>query len=465
MIRRYAYWLRALLMLVDGLLAVALLVVLSILRFGEDWAVWWRLVVSEPLAFLLLYAGGWILVLAFHGLYRPRARWSIRSEAGDLARATLVMALLSIGVLFLFKVPDVSRLFLLFLFPTQFLLALTTRAALRLGFRWLRGHGYNTRFVVIVGAGPRGQAFAAKLAEHPELGLRIVGFVDDEDFDLPAGWTILGRLEDLPTILHERVVDEVAICLPFSQWHLVDAIARISEEEGKIVRVPMDVLDHAFAAGKAEDLDGTPVFSLVSGPDRTLALAVKRIVDVAGSILGLIILSPVFAAVAIAVKREDGGPVLFRQRRVGLHGRPFEVVKFRSMVPDAESRRADLAGRNELNGPVFKVTDDPRVTKTGSWLRRYSIDELPQLWNVLRGEMSLVGPRPPLPEEVAAYDVWHRRRLSMKPGMTGLWQVRARREPEFDRWVSADLEYIDRWSLWLDLKILARTIPAALEGR
>ena len=282
---------------------------------------------------------------------------------------------------------------------------------------------------------------------------------------MPAGRTLLGPLADLPTILHERVVDEVVICLPFSQWNLVDAIARICEDEGKIVRVPMDVLDHAFAAGKVEDLDGVPVFSLVSGPDRTLALAVKRVVDVVSSLSGLLILSPLFAVVAILVRREDGGAVFFRQGRVGVHGRPFEVVKFRSMVPDAEGLRADLAARNEVNGPAFKVTADPRVTRTGRWLRRSSIDELPQLWNVLRGEMSLVGPRPPLPQEVAAYDVWHRRRLSMKPGMTGLWQVRARREPEFDRWVSADLEYIDRWSLWLDLKILARTIPAALEGR
>jgi exopolysaccharide biosynthesis polyprenyl glycosylphosphotransferase len=466
MIRRYAYWLRALLMLVDGLLAVALLVVLSVLRFGEDWAVWWRLVVPEPLAFLALYAGGWVAVLAFHGLYRPRARWSIRSEAGDLARATLVMALLSLAVLFFFKVPDVSRLFLLILFPTQFVLALGTRAALRLGFRWLRERGYNTRFVVIVGAGARGQAFARRLAEHRELGLNVLGYVDDDPtFALPAGASLLGRLEDLPTILHERVVDEVAICLPFSQWNLVDAIARISEEEGKIVRVPMDVLDHAFATGKIEDLDGIPVFSLVSGPDRSLALAVKRTVDVVSAVAGLVLLSPLAGAVAIMIKREDAGPVLFRQRRVGLHGRPFEVVKFRSMVPDAEEHREGLQAHNELNGPVFKVTADPRITRTGRWLRRYSIDELPQLWNVLRGEMSLVGPRPPLPAEVAAYDVWHRRRLSMKPGMTGLWQVRARREPEFDRWVTADLEYIDRWSLWLDVKILARTIPAALEGR
>jgi len=465
MIRRYAYWLRALLMLVDGLLAAGLLVVLSVLRFGADWAVHWRGVIAEPAAFVALYAGGWIAILALHGLYRPRARWTIRSEAADLARATVVMVLLSLSVLFFFKLPDVSRLFLLFLFPTQFVLTLATRALLRLGFRWLREQGYNARFVVIVGAGPRGQAFARKLAEHPELGLNVLGFVDEAGVEVPAGRTLLGPLADLPTILHERVVDEVVICLPFSQWNLVDAIARICEDEGKIVRVPMDVLDHAFAAGKVEDLDGVPVFSLVSGPDRTLALAVKRVVDVVSSLSGLLILSPLFAVVAILVRREDGGAVFFRQGRVGVHGRPFEVVKFRSMVPDAEGLRADLAARNEVNGPAFKVTADPRVTRTGRWLRRSSIDELPQLWNVLRGEMSLVGPRPPLPQEVAAYDVWHRRRLSMKPGMTGLWQVRARREPEFDRWVSADLEYIDRWSLWLDLKILARTIPAALEGR
>ena len=466
MIRRYAFWLRALLMLVDGLLAVGLLVVLSILRFGPDWAVLWRLVIPEPAAFVGLYAVGWVAVLAFHGLYRPRARWSIRSEAVDLARATVVMVLLCLSVLFFFKLPDVSRLFLLFLFPTLFVLTLTTRAALRVGFQWMRERGYNARFVIIVGAGPRGQAFARRLAEHRELGLNVLGFVDDEvGFDVPAATPLLGRLEDLPSILHGRVIDEVAVCLPFSQWNLVDAISRIAEEEGKIVRVPMDVLDHAFAAGRVEDLDGVPVFSLVSGPDRALALAVKRLVDVVSAVIGLLLLSPLVAAVAVLVRRDDGGPVFFRQKRVGLQGRPFEVVKFRSMVPDAEDRRAGLLAHNELNGPVFKVTADPRITRTGRWLRRYSIDELPQLWNVLRGEMSLVGPRPPLPAEVAAYDVWHRRRLSMKPGMTGLWQVRGRREPEFDRWVSADLEYIDRWSLWLDVKILARTIPAALEGR
>ena len=157
--------------------------------------------------------------------------------------------------------------------------------------------------------------------------------------------------------------------------------------------------------------------------------------------------------------------MLFRQRRVGLHGRQFDVVKFRSMSVDAEERLADVAHLNEIQGRAFKMTNDPRITRVGRFLRRTSLDELPQLINVLRGDMSLVGPRPPLPTEVEGYDLWHRRRLSMKPGITGLWQVRARHSADFDTWVQADLEYIDRWSLWLDLKILLRTIPAAVQGR
>ena len=466
MIRRHVATLRALLMLTDALLAAAVLVTVSYARFGPDWAVLWRQVVPDPTALLVVYAVGWVAALALNGLYRPRARWSIRTEAIDLLRATVVMALATLSVLFWFKLPDVSRLLLVLLFPTQYALTLGTRAALRLWFRRIRARGMNARFVLVAGAGRRAQAFAAKLEAHRELGLRVAGLVDDDPTMADgARWPYLGRLADIERLLHERVIDEVAICLPFSQWSLVDGIAHLAEEEGKIVRVPMDVLEHAFSAGKVEDLDGTPVYSLVSGPDRALALGVKRSIDLVVAAAALVVLSPLLGAVALLVRREDGGPVLFRQTRIGLHGRPFELVKFRSMVPDAEARRAGLDARNELSGPIFKMTDDPRVTRTGRWLRRTSLDELPQLWNVLRGEMSLVGPRPPLPAEVAGYDVWHRRRLSMKPGITGLWQVRARREPEFDRWVAADLEYIDRWSLWLDLKILARTIPAALEGR
>lgn len=467
MIRRHASELRILLAAADAAVVIALLLVLSLWRFGEEWASVWRETLGEPLLFVSLYALTWVVVLALSGLYRPRAAWSLRSEAIEALRATATMSVITLSVLFLVHLPDVSRLFLIVLFPSQAIATIAVRAALRLGFERLRRRGYNVRYVLIAGAGRRGRAFAAQLEAHKALGLRIVGFVDDDE---AAGahlekWRYLGKLEALEEILHDRVIDEVAICLPFTQWDHIDAIAAICAEEGKIVRVPMDVLNRTISRARLEELDGVPVFSLVSGPDRALSLAVKRAIDIFAGAVGLVVLSPLLFACAIAVLVDDGGPVLFRQRRVGLHGRPFVMLKFRSMARQAEEGKGKLAEMNELRGRAFKITNDPRVTSVGRWLRRTSLDELPQLWNVLRGEMSLVGPRPPLPEEVAQYDMWHRRRLSMKPGITGLWQVRGRRDADFDNWVTADLEYIDRWSLFLDLRILARTIPAALQGR
>ena len=465
MLRRHASGFRTLLMLADAGLAFVLLAVLSIARFGDQWLDIWRPLVEQPVIAGGAYAAAWVIVLWLHGLYRPRARWSIRSEGLALARATLVLGLVTGTVLFAFRLPDVSRLFLLLLFPSQWLLTLATRIALRFGFEWLRARGYNLRYIVVVGAGPRGQAFATKLEGHHELGLRVLGFVDDDPFDLPPPWRQLGPLAALESLLHTEVIDEVAICLPFSQWDRVNAIAHLCEEEGKIVRVPVDMLDRAFAAGRVEDLDGTPVYSLVSGPDRMIALVVKRAFDISVAGLAMIVGSPILLLIAVSIRLRDGAPVIFRQTRIGLHGRRFEMIKFRTMERDAEGRLDELIGESEVTGAAFKMTADPRVTRSGRFLRRISADELPQLWNVLRGDMSLVGPRPALPKEVDSYDMWHRRRLSMKPGITGLWQVSARRSASFDTWAELDLSYIDRWSLWLDLKILARTVPAALDGR
>jgi lipopolysaccharide/colanic/teichoic acid biosynthesis glycosyltransferase len=216
-----------------------------------------------------------------------------------------------------------------------------------------------------------------------------------------------------------------------------------------------------------EDLAGIPLVSLLDRPDRQLALATKRILDFALAVVGLTIGLPIFLIAGLAVLIGDGRPILFSQDRVGLHGRHFRLYKFRTMVRDAEALRAQLLDLNERKGPAFKVSDDPRITRVGRFLRRTSLDELPQLFNVLTGSMSLVGPRPPLPSEVDEYDMWHRRRLSMKPGITGLWQIEARLDPDFDSWVQRDLDYIDHWSLWLDTKIAARTLPAMLraEGR
>jgi exopolysaccharide biosynthesis polyprenyl glycosylphosphotransferase len=465
-IRRHFFWFRALLMAADAVLAGGLLVGLSVWRFGEDWARWWRVIVSQPEAFVLGYAVAWVGVLTSVGLYRPRARWSLWSEARDIVRATVAMALLTLSVLFLFHLPDVSRGLLLILFPAQAAATIALRGVVRAVMERRRRQGKNLRFVLVLGAGERGRRFATTLESHRELGLRVLGFLDpDPAVGKGARWPVLGTLDDLEQVLHRQIVDEVAICLPLSMWDRIDAIAGLCEEEGKIVRIPMDVMDRAVSVGRVEDLDGTPVFSLVSGPDRALSLGAKRLLDLAGAVVGLVLLSWLFALLSAWVVIDAGWPVLFRQRRIGLHGRPFSIVKFRSMRVGAEAEQASLTSSNALHGPVFKVDGDPRVTRSGRWLRRTSLDELPQLWNVLRGEMSLVGPRPPLPDEVSGYDLWHRRRLSMKPGITGLWQVRGRRDPEFDRWVEADLEYIDRWSLWLDLKILLRTIPAAVQGR
>jgi exopolysaccharide biosynthesis polyprenyl glycosylphosphotransferase len=469
MIRRHATALRLLLAAIDALTAIAVLAIAGVVRYGT-------LEPFDPLFFglpspviaLIVYAAAWPITLWSQGLYRPRARLRAWSELIDVGRATLIFAAGVLSLLFLFKLPDVSRQVLLVVFPALAITALATRLALRWLLSRLREQGRNTRFVLVIGTTGWAQSFADLVESHQTLGLRAIGHLD-AFADEPAVVTrpVLGDLTEIETILHTNVVDEVAICLPVAQWARIDDIARLCEEEGKIVRIPMFHLEHTLATGRVEEFAGVPIYSILSGPDRVVALIAKRLLDAVGAVAGLVVTAPLAIGIAIAIRRDSAGPILFRQERVGLHGRTFEVVKFRTMVDGAEEQLGELLDHNEIQGHAFKMTNDPRITKVGRWLRRTSLDELPQLWNVLTGQMSLVGPRPPLPSEVAGYDVWHRRRLSMKPGMTGLWQIGARRESDFDRWVETDLEYIDRWSLWLDLKIIARTIPAVMnrEGR
>ena len=494
MVRQHITTLRLGLMSADALSALALFVLLSIARFGSSqWLSSWAAAGMDGRILAAVYAISWITILWLFGLYRLRVRWSARTEVTDVARAILLLAVGTFVLLFLLKLPNVSRQFLLLLFPAQLVLTVASRFVLRWAFATARARGMNARFILIVGTGPSATAFADRIEARREMGLHVIGHLagpptnDHEPGAIPSavGATglfapttparpgasrprpILGTLDDIERVLHTLVVDEIAICLPPSQLPLVEPITRLCEDEGRIVRIPSDETGLTLPGARTEDFDGIRVLSLVYGPDRAVALVAKRTLDVAVSVAALVILSPVLATLGLWIRYRDGKPILFRQTRIGEHGRPFGVVKFRTMIPGAEAQLSELQERNEIQGQAFKVTDDPRVTRTGRILRALSLDELPQLWNVLRGEMSLVGPRPPLPDEVDAYDVWHRRRLSMKPGITGLWQVAARSEPEFDRWVRIDLDYIDRWSLWLDFKILVRTIPAVInqQGR
>jgi exopolysaccharide biosynthesis polyprenyl glycosylphosphotransferase len=462
MIRRFGMQFRAVLMLVDaGLTACAAIALFGLL--GGSWNSRAGQPAPEPLLALFLYLVLTVGILWWQGLYKLRFRWSFSSEAKAVLRAVVFIALGALSLMFIFKSPEPGRRFLVALFGVQFALIVTSRAALRWVFGAVRRRGMNMRNVLVVGTGSSARQFAARVERHHELGLRIVGMVGEAP-EQGIAWLYLGPIENLAAIVHERVVDEVAICLSTEPADLIDGIVSLCESEGKTVRMLVRIPNLRIATSHMEDLDGLPVLSLVSRANANALLATKRAVDLAVATVGLVMLTPLFLGLALAVVLTDGRPVFFRQERVGLSGRRFSVVKFRTMVRDAETRLADLTAANEIRGHAFKLDHDPRVTRFGNWLRQSSLDELPQLWNVLVGDMSLVGPRPPLPNEVAGYDPWHRRRLSMKPGITGLWQVEARREPDFDRWVEKDLEYIDRWSPWLDVQILIRTIPTVLRA-
>jgi exopolysaccharide biosynthesis polyprenyl glycosylphosphotransferase len=460
MIRRYITALRLSFMLVDGVTAAFLFLALSVFRFGPGFRDVWSSAGIDAFGGAAVYGGGWVLTLWVLGLYRLRARWSARTELLDILRAALLLSVAAFTILFLFKLPNVSRTFIILLFGAQIALSLASRLAVRATFELVRARGYNIRYMLVVGAGEPARSFANRIARRRELGLRVVGHLSNGDVDPRLGRPVLGRLQDIESILHSGVIDEVAICLAPEDVALIEPVTRLCEEEGKIVRIPLETTGLTLPGARSEDFDGITVLSLVYGPDRAIALLAKRLLDILLAILGLVVLSPLFALVGLIMIATEGRPVLFRQVRVGLHGRPFQIVKFRTMTADAEARYAEVEALSDTKGPAFKMKDDPRITPLGRILRITSLDELPQLWNVLFGEMSIVGPRPAPPREVAGYDVWHRRRLSMKPGITGLWQVEARLDEVFDERATLDLAYIDRWSLWLDLRIIVRTIPA-----
>jgi exopolysaccharide biosynthesis polyprenyl glycosylphosphotransferase len=309
--------------------------------------------------------------------------------------------------------------------------------------------------VLLVGTPEKNREFQELLAQHPEWGLHVVGQVESD----------AASLARLPELLHQEPIACVVFNVSQTYFSEIEKAILACETEGVEAWLVADFIKTSIARATLDDFCGKPLLVFRTTPDLSWQLVFKRLIDIVGALVGLAVLGPlVMLPAAVAIKLTSPGPILFRQRRSGLHGRLFTMYKFRSMVDNAEMLRVELETFNEMSGPVFKMTRDPRVTPVGRFLRKTSIDELPQLWNVLRGEMSLVGPRPPIPSEVQQYDAWHRRRLSMKPGLTCLWQISGRNQIGFDHWMKLDLQYIDNWSLWLDFKILMRTIPVVLSG-
>lgn len=456
--------LRVALVIGDGLSAYLVFLGVSILRFRDgDPSLLWREAGVDIRVAALMFALTWIAALWVMGMYRLSVRWRLWTEARDIARTTFLVLAITLSTLFILKQEDVSRLFLVFLFIAQPAVTLASRVVLRYGFEAIRQRGHDPRFMLVAGTGKLAQDFADRVEDHPGLGIQIIGHLSAPgETDHIVTRPILGSVEQFEDILHSQVVDEVAVCLPPAAARYLEPITGLAADEGKTVRIPVDPVEEILPSALHEEFDGFVVRSLVHDGHREVGLVAKRILDIVGSGVGLIVFSPVMLIAAIAIRLTEGSPVLFRQERIGFHGRPFTIYKFRTMIPDAEDHLDAVRHLNERDRVAFKATNDPRITPLGRWLRKTSIDELPQFWNVLTGSMSLVGPRPPLPAEVIEYDIWHRRRLSMKPGITGLWQVEARHDSDFDRWVERDLIYIDGWSIWLDLKILAKTLPAVL---
>ena len=400
------------------------------------------------------------------GLYEPLRSKGYFEIAWLVARSIALTGLLLGTTIFVLKVAVFSRaIFLLFL---AFAFALILGAKLVLRFSATRAPvpGGSLSKVLIVGTGPQALDIRRRLETRPEYHLDVVGHVTGpSETGAPSEMAVLGSVHDLSGLVEQRVIDDVIFAVPVSDLAACARHVAWCEEVGVNVHFEIDFVRALVGRAHATTIDGIPMLTISSTPRDPIALVVKRLVDVTIAAAALALASPLLALIALAVRVDSSGPSLFRQRRTGLNGREFTLLKFRTMVLGAEDRRQELERHNELDGPAFKMRQDPRVTSFGRFLRASSLDELPQLWNVLVGDMSLVGPRPLPTHELRRVERWQRRRQSMKPGLTCLWQISGRSDVGFEQWMRLDLLYIDTWSLKLDLAILLRTLPAVMMAR
>jgi len=426
--------------------------------------------VSHNAGFYFVFLLFWCWVAIDRGLWEPGRNEDLGAYLFSMVRA--VVGAMAFGVFVTVPIANqVLKRDFLAVFSLGSMVSLVMFRMLAHGIAMVvHSRGYDPRSVLIVGANPRSAHLAEFLLANPHHGYRVNGFLEDDADRLQYMEALsvlhLGGFADLAAVSERHGIEEVHIALPVrSCYGLVYRLGRICEKRGIPVHFLADLFPLRIARSQLMYVEDIPLLSLSAIPEARGEQFLKRVFDWLVSTALLMALAPFFSMMAVVIKLDSRGPVFFRQERVGLNGRRFKMIKFRSMVQDAEARRKALEALNEADGPVFKIRRDPRITRIGAFIRKYSIDELPQLINVWFGQMTLVGPRPPIPAEVEQYTWDQRRRLSVKPGMTGLWQVSGRSDVGFEQWVGLDLAYIDNWSLWLDFKILLMTFRAVLAGR
>lgn len=415
----------------------------------------------------------WLAVQAYllysSGIYRGLHIASLFGYLWIVIRSVTIAMGLLLAIVFFLKANYVSRTLLL-IFA---ILDVSALVALRLALIWWYGrqtsaHDTGPLHILVVGTGERASRLVELLERNVEWGLKVVGFLDVPNgvgSRLHVRGPILGTVSDIGNVLKHHVVDEVIVAVPRTLLNETQAIAEACEEEGVRLRFMADVFDLQVSRLRMVELGGVPLLTFEPVAQDEVQLLIKRLLDLTLTLLAMPFVLPVMGLIALLIKLDSPGPVFFVQERVGLHKRVFRMYKFRSMYRDAEARLKEIEHLNEAEGPIFKIRNDPRVTRVGRFLRRTSLDELPQLFNVLKGDMSLVGPRPMSLRDVNLFDRGiQRKRFSVRPGLTCLWQISGRSNLPFSRWLELDLEYIERWSLWLDLKILFKTIPVVLRG-
>jgi exopolysaccharide biosynthesis polyprenyl glycosylphosphotransferase len=402
-------------------------------------------------------------------LYSGKRLSDFKNEVFDVSKVIIICIIAGVILGFFIRDYPLSRVFLFDILIMQIFGVITFRYALRTFLKVIRVRGKNYRQVLFIGRNIRSAKMLDRIKESPEFGIRILGFLDTpNNIDISQSFPkheLLGDVSELEKTLREKVVDEVFIFLPIkSHYSEIQQILETCEKVGVEVKLLAEIFNLNLSRSMITQHEDINIINIYTTPRMGWQLTAKRLLDIMVSAILLFLHMPIILLVSVLIKITSRGNVFFLQERLGYNGRPFNCIKFRTMVENAEEMKGELLANNEMDGPVFKMKADPRVTPIGRFLRKTSLDELPQLINVLLGDMSLVGPRPPIPSEVDQYVLTDIRRLSMKPGITCIWQVSGRNNISFDKWMELDRHYIDNWSFWLDIKILAKTIEAVIKG-